>query len=724
MDLMSRQKGKSKYLKSTWYILVNEFCERFTYYGLKTVLVMYLTRILKFNGDESTIIYHSFIFLSYFVPLPCAILADSYWGKFKTITCLSSIYVVGCIVLTGASIANKFGLDVQRVLAFLGLFSISVGTGGVKPCNFAFGGDQFQLPQQEKHLQHFATKFTLAVYTGSLISTFLMPELRHSIHCFGRDTCFPLAFGVPTIMMLIAIAIFVAGKNTYVRKKPENNVLTRTFGCIFYALRAKFTSSVPCKTHWLDNAKGKYTESEISDTRSVLSVICVFTAYPVFWSLFEQPGSRWTLQALLMNGRVDFLNWTIKPDQIQMLVPLFGVIVLVLFDAVLYPMFAAIGLRKPLQKLTLCGALAVIAFVFAALLQFKIAVILFFRTYNFFSKLVYFDFLKGNTTEIPSGEGRLYIYNGFDCPVFVQSKSLQLQNQIGPLEMFNVSHAVVSQNSSEDVMVVGITLRFGPKCNFVLDNYEFHTTITIIEGKEISYHLARLNANTIALNRIGIHDSLVKEKFGNPNLRVLVDHTFDYDDNITLTCADHNSFTSYPLSVFRGMHFNAIKVGKYNVFYNGKMVPTPTMDIIPATFYTLTLQRNGDKMDVRLFTKDEGNYIHILWQLPQYLCMSIADIIFMVTIIKFSFTEAPISMKSFIAAISMLTLALGNLLVVIISTISFKNQAHEFLLYSGLMFADTLLLGYFSVVYRSKNTDKTDSMTLNEHEMEETTVSD
>lgn len=83
-----------------------------------------------------------------------------------------------------------------------------MGTGGVKTCNFAFGGDQFQLPQQEKYLQYFTTKFALAVYIGSLFSTFLMPELRHSIHCFGRDSCFPLAFGVPAIMMFIAIGIY------------------------------------------------------------------------------------------------------------------------------------------------------------------------------------------------------------------------------------------------------------------------------------------------------------------------------------------------------------------------------------------------------------------------------------------------------------------------------------------------------------------------------------
>ncbi|XP_016655946.1 peptide transporter family 1 isoform X2 [Acyrthosiphon pisum] len=684
MELTSVQKEKSIYPKYTWLIVISELCERFTYFGLKSVLILYLTRILQFNGEESTIIYHSFIFHACIMPLPSAILGDSYWGKFKTIMYLSFFYALGCLVLTGGSIADMFGLDVQKILTLLGLFFISVGMGGINSCIFAFGGEQFQLHHQEKQLQHYTTNYTLAVFVGSLISTFLMPEFRQSIHCFGKDTCFPLAFGVPTIMMFISIAIFVAGKNMYVKKKPEQKVITRTFGCIFYAMRMKVTSAIPCQTHWLDNAKGKYTESEISDTRSVLDLLFVFTAYPVFWSLYSQSGSKWTLQAMLMNGRVDFLNWTIKPDQIQMLIPLFGITLLVLVDNVFYPMFAAIGIRKPLQKLTFCGFLGVIAFVFAALLQFKIV---------------------GNTTEIPSGQGRIYIYNGFDCHVFVKSKSLHIQHQISPLDSFNVSHTVMSQNVSGDVMVVGITIGFESKCNFVSDNYEFTTTVTIIEGKEISYHLIRLNSNTIALNRVGAHDSLVKEKFGNPNLST-----------------DHTSFTSYSLSQFRGMSYKAVIVGIYNVFHNGKMLPTPTMDVIPGTFYTLTLQRNGDKMDVRLFTKDEGKFIHVLWQLPQYFIMTLAGIIFLTTEMKFTFTEAPISMKSFVAAINLLMVALGSLLVITISTMSFKNQAHEFLLYSGLMLADTFLLGYISVVYRSENTIITDAMTPNENKMEETTV--
>lgn len=93
----------------------------------------------------------------------------------------------------------------RRLVALLGLLFISIGTGGIKPCVFAFGGDQFRLPQQEKHLLNFTTQFMIAVNVGALISTFLTPELRQDVHCFGKKTCFPLAFGVPAMLMLCAI---------------------------------------------------------------------------------------------------------------------------------------------------------------------------------------------------------------------------------------------------------------------------------------------------------------------------------------------------------------------------------------------------------------------------------------------------------------------------------------------------------------------------------------
>ena len=89
----------------------------------------------------------------------------------------------------------------------VGLFLIAFGTGGIKPCVSAFGGDQFIRPQQDKQLEQFFSVFYFAINAGSLISTFVTPILREDVHCFGEDSCFSLAFGLPAALMLVAIGI-------------------------------------------------------------------------------------------------------------------------------------------------------------------------------------------------------------------------------------------------------------------------------------------------------------------------------------------------------------------------------------------------------------------------------------------------------------------------------------------------------------------------------------
>ena len=91
--------------------------------------------------------------------------------------------------------------------SLIGLVVIALGTGGIKPCVAAFGGDQFARPQQNKQLEQFFSIFYFAINAGSLISTFLTPILREDVECFGQSTCFPLAFGVPAVLMIVAVGI-------------------------------------------------------------------------------------------------------------------------------------------------------------------------------------------------------------------------------------------------------------------------------------------------------------------------------------------------------------------------------------------------------------------------------------------------------------------------------------------------------------------------------------
>ena len=92
------------YPKSVFLILGNEFCERLSYYGMKSILSIYINQKLHFDHDRSTTIYHPFTMLCYFCPMFGAMIADQFLGKFKTIVYISIIYVLGHLLKTLAAV--------------------------------------------------------------------------------------------------------------------------------------------------------------------------------------------------------------------------------------------------------------------------------------------------------------------------------------------------------------------------------------------------------------------------------------------------------------------------------------------------------------------------------------------------------------------------------------------------------------------------------------------
>jgi len=75
-----------------------------------------------------------------------------------------------------------------------------------------------------------------------------------------------------------------------------------------------------------------------------------------------------------MNGKIDFLNWIIKPDQMHLINPLFVLIFIPLFNAVVYPLLYKIGINTALRKITLGGIFAALSFVCATVVQYTIIV--------------------------------------------------------------------------------------------------------------------------------------------------------------------------------------------------------------------------------------------------------------------------------------------------------------------------------------------------------------
>lgn len=163
---------------------------------------MYLKTKLNLTENVATSVYSGFTMLVYFTCIFGGIVSDVWLGKFRTILYLSLVYAIGSVFVAVGAIPN---IHVSPTVAlYTGLLFIGIGSGGIKPCVAAFGGDQFT-PEQAHYMTNFFSIFYFAINAGSMLSTAITPNLRANVHCFGEYDCYPLAFGVPAILMIVSI---------------------------------------------------------------------------------------------------------------------------------------------------------------------------------------------------------------------------------------------------------------------------------------------------------------------------------------------------------------------------------------------------------------------------------------------------------------------------------------------------------------------------------------
>lgn len=324
----------NKFPKGIPYIIGNELAERFSYYGMRAILVVFMTQYLMSAGktdpmsdNEATTWYHLFAMANYFFPIVGAVISDVLWGKYKTIILLSIIYCCGHLALA---------IDESRVGLTIGLTLIAIGAGGIKPCVSAHVGDQFE--NKNKHLlEKIFGYFYFSINVGAAISTLLIPVLLEK---YGPH----VAFGVPGLLMMVATIVFYMGRKVFIAIPP-----------------------VGWKTYKKDifSAAGKKAIFN-------LSIMYIFIA--VFWSLFDQTGSSWVLQAEKMDKSVNlgFVKFDLLASQIQAINPLLIVIFIPLFTYVLYPFLNKFFPLTALRKITIGMLLAGFSFAIVALAETSI----------------------------------------------------------------------------------------------------------------------------------------------------------------------------------------------------------------------------------------------------------------------------------------------------------------------------------------------------------------
>ncbi len=313
-----REPRKERYPSQIKYIIGNEACERFSYYGMLGILELYLVRRMGMGGDDATKTQHLFAAAVYFLPLAGGWLADRWLGRYWTILSISLFYCLG-----HGTLALFEG---SRTGLYAGLALIAIGAGGIKPCVAAFVGDQFK-PGQHHLLTNIYGWFYWVINLGAAAAFFLIPLVHVR---WG----YAWAFGIPGLAMGLATFIFWLGRGQYVRQPPERQ-----------ARRSK--------------------EEAAADRKSLLRIALVFLPVPVFWTLYNQTSSTWVLQGAKMTP-----FHALNGETMQVAGAVLVMIWTPLLTLLLYPMAGRLGWRPTaLRRMTAGMFLAAASFVVCGLVQ-------------------------------------------------------------------------------------------------------------------------------------------------------------------------------------------------------------------------------------------------------------------------------------------------------------------------------------------------------------------
>lgn len=455
---------------------------------------------------------------------------------------LSMVYAFGGVILATGAIP-VLGIP-MKLFTWIGLLLIAIGTGGIKPCVSAFGGDQFKLPEQIKGFAMFFQLFYAAINAGSLLSTFFTPILRENVECFGENDCYSLAFGVPALLMVIAIVIFFSGRHLYAIEEPTGR-LKNIFKCIFYGIykRIKVGNEDP-HDHWLDFAAPRYGVRLVQDIKALIKLLVIFIPLPMFWALFDQQGSRWTFQATRMDPRLGSLH--IKPDQFQFLNPFLAILFIPLFKYFVYPLLKRCNIRSPLQKMGIGGVMIMSSFLVAGLIE----------------KVQYEEEL-GPVQPAPD-MSNVIIYNGFNCDFHYQLSD----EVVISIQRFSEYSVILPK---DDIL----RLEWAP-----IGSHENCKTLQFsikdTRGGEINSYLLRpptkeeqVDEETNAVvERLNIEYR--RPKSMNPDLSIILVNSTDID-NVVLEMGDHLVHLNFSTST-KTMNEELPAPGIYKVLVNNSTV--------------------------------------------------------------------------------------------------------------------------------------------------------
>jgi len=641
------------------YILTNEAAERFAFYGMSGILVMFMTThlmgrdgTLKVMGDEEAKTwFHLFKSAVYFLPLLGALLSDIWLAKYKTVLYFSLVYCVGFFALTSDD--TRLGLGVGLVL-------MAIGSGVIKPCVSANVGDQFGKTNQHLMSGIFGW-FYFAINLGAAISMWYCPWLRVK---YGPQ----VAFGVPALFMLLATVAYWMGRKKFVHV-PAGGV-------------------------------GFVKECLSGEGLKALGKLCIiFLFVSMFWALFDQSQSSWVLQATKMDLKV--FGFELLPEQPQAFNPVLVMIMIPLFSYGIYPALNKVIKLTPLRKIAIGFFVAVVAFAVTAWVEMQINGGDIVKYSSMGSGLWPINVLDGRTDTT--------VWSSYSAPT--ENEPEELVIRLRERRKWTVSSIEIEPSTTlSKGEIVGILTKLSGeawKDLISARRADEHGSEKLEELKKkykllkAAAHRAKKAKDVAAARTIAIK-AMEESRL---STRMLEDKLY-YPKEVSLFAAD---FTGklLPKLIFEledeekqdvvdpvefARKNGWTHVGDFLLAEDGA-AKRFEFDPLSATHILVQVKSNygADRVkisEIRVLTTETmpeksrataaqvwpnvaaiGFKPHISWQMLMYVILTAAEIVISITCLEFAYTQAPKKMKSFIMAVFLLSISLGNAFTAVVNAI-------------------------------------------------------
>ncbi|KAJ2008530.1 peptide transporter ptr2 [Coemansia thaxteri] len=399
LDMTTLRRVADSIPTAAYFVVVTEFCERFTYYGISGVFQNYIQNGYKvpnsrpgaIDGGQqmATGLGNFFQFWCYVTPILGAIVADQWLGKFKTILLFSLIYMVGDLVLTLTSLPGSIRHGGALPGLIIAMITIGLGTGGIKSNVSPMVAEQYGryrpfvrklksgkevLVDRDLTVQSIFNWFYWAINVGGL-SAIATTELEANVDFWP-------AYLLPTLMFVLCIAVFWLGRKRYIVNKPTGSIVIKAYRTIRAGLRnyraAKRENRLVAgvdgkKVSWIDYAKPSLAGSAVAmdwddtfvdELRVGIRSCKIFIFYPIFWLCYGQISNNLISQSGQMN------TGPVPNDIMQNIDPLTLIILIPIFDLFIYPAFRRCGLElRPVTRITIGFLVAALSMAYSAIIQ-------------------------------------------------------------------------------------------------------------------------------------------------------------------------------------------------------------------------------------------------------------------------------------------------------------------------------------------------------------------